>query len=110
MRVARTLVSPRTGYAVLLLPSVRRMADELPESGPLMGAEDVDEPVERAAVLEAFAAWRAPGDARAIERPRFTGYPFTLGVASGWPSRSGVVLWTRLAPDPLHGGGMGAEA
>ncbi|GGO80867.1 alkaline phosphatase D family protein [Wenjunlia tyrosinilytica] len=31
---------------------------------------------------------------------------FTLGVASGDPLRDGVVLWTRLAPDPLNGGGM----
>jgi alkaline phosphatase D len=33
--------------------------------------------------------------------------PFTLGVASGCPTPDGVVLWTRLAPDPLQGGGMG---
>jgi alkaline phosphatase D len=34
-------------------------------------------------------------------------YPFILGVASGDPTPDGVVLWTRLAPDPLHeGGGM----
>jgi alkaline phosphatase D len=32
--------------------------------------------------------------------------PFTLGVASGYPTADGVVLWTRLAPDPLNGGGM----
>jgi len=32
--------------------------------------------------------------------------PFTLGVASGDPEPDGVVLWTRLAPDPLQGGGM----
>lgn len=32
--------------------------------------------------------------------------PFTLGVASGDPTPSGAVLWTRLAPDPLNGGGM----
>ena len=32
--------------------------------------------------------------------------PFTLGVASGDPWPDGVVLWTRLAPDPLNGGGM----
>jgi alkaline phosphatase D len=32
--------------------------------------------------------------------------PFTLGVASGDPTPRSVVLWTRLAPDPLHGGGM----
>ena len=34
------------------------------------------------------------------------GDPFTLGVASGDPGPGRVVLWTRLAPDPLHGGGM----
>ena len=40
-------------------------------------------------------------------RVRFSGSPFTLGVASGDPSPDGVVLWTRLAPDPLEiGGGM----
>jgi alkaline phosphatase D len=33
-------------------------------------------------------------------------YPFTLGIASGAPLPEGVVLWTRLAPDPLNGGGM----
>jgi len=32
--------------------------------------------------------------------------PFTLGVASGSPSSDGCVIWTRLAPDPLNGGGM----
>ena len=32
--------------------------------------------------------------------------PFTLGIASGDPKSDGVVLWTRLAPDPLNGGGM----
>ncbi|GAA0232960.1 alkaline phosphatase D family protein [Cryptosporangium japonicum] len=31
---------------------------------------------------------------------------FTLGVASGDPLPDGVVLWTRLAPRPLEGGGM----
>ena len=36
------------------------------------------------------------------------GDPFTLGVASGDPDATGVVLWTRLAPDPLNGGGMPA--
>ena len=33
---------------------------------------------------------------------------FSLGVASGDPVPDGVVLWTRLAPDPLNGGGMPA--
>lgn len=36
-------------------------------------------------------------------------YPFKLGVASGDPSSDGVVLWTRLAPDPINGGGMSPE-
>jgi len=35
-----------------------------------------------------------------------SGPPFTLGVASGDPLPNGVVLWTRLAPKPLEGGGM----
>ena len=59
----------------------------------------------------AFAAVDLP---RAVARgrllrPRFAAYPFTLGVASGDPTADGVVLWTRLAPDPLRGGGMGNE-
>jgi alkaline phosphatase D len=33
--------------------------------------------------------------------PRFGGTPFTLGVASGDPTSDGIVLWTRLAPDPV---------
>lgn len=37
-------------------------------------------------------------------------YPFTLGVASGDPEPDGVVLWTRLAPDPFApDGGMPAQ-
>jgi alkaline phosphatase D len=44
--------------------------------------------------------------ARVIAQPAFSKYPFTLGVASGDPTPDGVVLWTRLAPEPLDGGGM----
>lgn len=43
---------------------------------------------------------------RAVAQPKFSAYPFTLGVASGEPFPDSVVLWTRLAPDPLNGGGM----
>lgn len=43
---------------------------------------------------------------RVLAQPGFTQNPFTLGVASGYPQPNGVVLWTRLAPNPLHGGGM----
>ncbi|MEQ4305041.1 alkaline phosphatase D family protein [Plantactinospora sp. B6F1] len=45
---------------------------------------------------------------RAYAAPSFTADPFSLGVASGDPLPGSVVLWTRLAPDPLaedgHGG------
>ncbi|WP_121610143.1 alkaline phosphatase D family protein [Mesobacillus foraminis] len=41
--------------------------------------------------------------------PNFSNYPFSLGVASGDPLSDSVVLWTRLAPDPLNGGGMPAH-
>ncbi len=41
---------------------------------------------------------------------RFSTNPFTLGVASGYPLPDGVALWTRLAPEPLVGGGMGPES
>jgi alkaline phosphatase D len=37
----------------------------------------------------------------------FARYPFTLGVASGAPLPTAVVIWTRLAPRPLDGGGVG---
>ncbi len=47
---------------------------------------------------------------RAWAQPRFASSPFTLGVASGYPLPSGVVLWTRLAPAPLQpGGGMSPD-
>jgi alkaline phosphatase D len=41
------------------------------------------------------------GRARAQGRRWNGGNPFSLGVASGAPRPFGVVLWTRLAPDPL---------
>jgi alkaline phosphatase D len=47
-----------------------------------------------------------PYAAGIVERPRFASYPFSLGVASGDPLPDGMLLWTRLAPDPLNGGGM----
>lgn len=48
----------------------------------------------------------ASGRAR---RARFERDPFALGVASGYPSEHGVVLWTRLAPDPLLRGAQVAD-
>src|SRR5262249_59741220 len=47
---------------------------------------------------------------RAAAQPRLPGPPFALGIASGYPTPSGVALWTRLAPSPLiPGGGMRPE-
>jgi alkaline phosphatase D len=43
---------------------------------------------------------------RLLAQDRLTDYPFTMGVASGDPVPDGMVLWTRLAPQPLEGGGM----
>lgn len=39
----------------------------------------------------------------------FADDPFSLGIASGEPWADSVVLWTRLAPKPLEGGGMPAK-
>lgn len=46
---------------------------------------------------------------RAYGLPKFAANPFSLGVASGDPLPDGIVIWTRLAPDPLNGGGMKNE-
>ena len=43
------------------------------------------------------------------EVPDLAGDPFTLGVASGDPLADRVILWTRLAPAPIDGGGMPSE-
>lgn len=43
---------------------------------------------------------------QAAEPVSFSGNPFTLGVASGDPEPDGVVIWTKLSPKPLDGGGM----
>ena len=43
---------------------------------------------------------------RLLAQPRFDRSPYSLGIASGYPDQHGVVLWTRLAPEPLAGGGM----
>jgi alkaline phosphatase D len=46
----------------------------------------------------------------AYAAPSFKSYPFTLGVMSGDLAPDGFVIWTRLAPDPLNGGGMTNES
>lgn len=49
----------------------------------------------------------APLDVPGVE---VGGELFALGVASGDPTSNSVILWTRLAPDPMNGGGMPPEA
>jgi len=56
--------------------------------------------------LLALGTLSACRGARALS---FQSYPFGLGVASGDPLPGGVVLWTRLAPEPLAEGGMATE-
>ena len=73
------------------MDSTRRHILDLSRRGLLRGAT----------AAAALAALRPAG-----AQPVFRGYPFRMGVASGDPQPDGVVLWTRLCPDPLHGGGM----
>ncbi len=60
----------------------------------------------RQVVLGAGAVAVASPAASQTATVLFPSTPFTLGVASGYPTANGVVLWTRLAPLPLalHGG------
>jgi alkaline phosphatase D len=44
---------------------------------------------------------------RAHAAPAFSADPFSLGVSSGDPRHHSVVLWTRLAPEPLAPDGKG---
>jgi alkaline phosphatase D len=53
-----------------------------------------------------YGALAPIGFSRVASAQSFGDYPFNLGVASGDPTSDGVVLWTRLAPRPLDGGGM----
>jgi alkaline phosphatase D len=84
------------------------MATDIPPDTRRMQTKEAAS--EQDAVREALRAWRTPSEQAAIARPVFTLYPFSLGVASGSPLPSSVVLWTRLAPEPLNGGGVGSEA
>ncbi len=65
----------------------------------------------RGATATAALAALQPATSRSvIAQPVFRAYPFTQGVASGDPLPDGAVIWTRLAPEPLAGGGMPRSA
>lgn len=61
------------------------------------------------ASLAVASLWSSVAFGAVKRQPRLSDYPFQLGVASGDPSPDGFVLWTRLAPKPLEGGGMDHE-
>src|SRR5688572_12916542 len=61
--------------------------------------------IDRRSWITGMAALLATPRLSSAQR-RFDKYPFSLGVASGDPLPDRVVLWTRLAPEPLAGGGM----
>lgn len=60
-----------------------------------------------AGVSAAAAALGVAAPERALGLTRAPDGVFGLGVASGAPTPDGVVLWTRLAPDPLAADGRG---
>src|SRR3954465_11279710 len=56
--------------------------------------------------LAAAAAWSSRAVGALKQNVKLSDHPFQCGVASGDPSPDGFVIWTRLAPKPLEGGGM----
>jgi alkaline phosphatase D len=85
-----------------------------------MDTDSIDTPIQTvdrrrfligaAAVAAAAVAWRplAAGASGLVPANTLPAGLFSLGVGSGDPLPDRVVLWTRLAPDPLNGGGMPA--
>ena len=61
------------------------------------------------ASLATAALWSTATFGAVKRNPTFASYPFQLGVASGDPSDDGFVIWTRLCPKHLDGGGMEPE-
>lgn len=63
-----------------------------------------------AASVAAAIGFSGQASAASDDTGRFKSDPYSLGVASGDPLPDSVVLWTRLAPEPLEiGGGMPEE-
>jgi alkaline phosphatase D len=60
--------------------------------------------------LAAASLWSSRAVGALKQNVKLPDHPFQLGVASGDPAPDGFVLWTRLAPKPLEGGGMPSEA
>src|SRR5262245_7187592 len=60
--------------------------------------------------LAAGSLWSQRAEGIVLRRIKVPDNLFTLGVASGDPAPTSVVIWTRLAPRPLEGGGMPDES
>jgi alkaline phosphatase D len=62
------------------------------------------------AALPAVAMLGRRAEGRTLRRLSFQRDPFSCGVTSGDPTHRGVVLWTRLAPEPFEpSGGMAPD-
>ncbi len=77
-----------------------------PSTPPAPPDSTVDAPATAPVPTEPAATAAPTTSLPPVELP---GDPFTLGIASGDADTNGVVLWTRLAPDPLNGGGMPSD-
>lgn len=86
------------------LALAQHLARQLPEQVPEASRRRF---IQRAG-LALFASSLSPAALASSgpPRPRFTTNPFSLGVASGYPRPDSVVLWTRLACEPLNQGGI----
>lgn len=74
----------------------------LPENPPTMKRRHLLTQLGRGAAALALGSLFTPGQGRVrIERLPGADDPFTLGVASGMPGPDRVLLWTRLAPQPM---------
>lgn len=60
----------------------------------------------RRETLSTLIALAASNPLRVDAAPKFDGDPFRLGIASGEPAPDGIVLWTRLAPNPMDTSAM----
>lgn len=76
-----------------------------PDRGPDQGDPDVGDL--GAPDAEPEPPWPEPAPIDAPEAPELPGAPFTLGLCSGDPLPDAVVIWTRLAPEPLAADGLG---
>ena len=76
------------------------------DSGDANSTTTTAAPTTSTSTTEAATTIEATTTTSTLPTVELSADPFTLGVASGEPDPVSVVLWTRLAPDPLNGGGM----